>query len=94
MSTVESPSHWRYFENKTKVKGGDYSYNYDKVWHTDKKQSPIKTLKSKPQFDSDNFDRIILKQEIEEKNRAKLLKTINMKKQLKKEKDLMVIEPL
>jgi hypothetical protein len=29
MAVVESPSHWRYFENKRKIKQNQYSMNFD-----------------------------------------------------------------
>ena len=31
MSTIESPSHWRFWENKMKVRTNNYHLNFDKV---------------------------------------------------------------
>jgi hypothetical protein len=85
MATVDSPSHWRFFENKRKLKSGEHSENFDIVPSKCKKYSPIRSLKVSKFIDQDYSDRIIKKQTEEEINRTKLLKGITLKKELMQE---------
>ena len=47
MQTVESPSHWRYFENKKKIQENSYGTSYDVVdkTHRMRDYSPLQSLK-------------------------------------------------
>ena len=76
MATVESPSHWRYFENKKKMKLGEHSINFDRVEGGIPKLSPVRNMKKQDLdfLDKDYSHRMILKQAEKEKERVRILK--------------------
>ena len=68
LCTIESPSHWRYFENKRKLNENKYSLNFDMFPNKQGILQPYRSMQKLVTLDHDGVERMLLKQEVEERN--------------------------